>query len=76
MSMAREVTHEENGPYIIDEDEFDEQGGSAAICQCGLSDNQPYCDGSHQATADEEEGTVYKYENDDSDGDRTVVDDS
>ncbi len=74
MCMAREVTHEENGPYIIDEDEFDEQGGSAAICQCGLSDNQPYCDGSHQATADEEEGTVYKYENDDSGGERSVVD--
>jgi CDGSH-type Zn-finger protein len=71
--MARDVTHDANGPYMIDEDEFEEQGGAAAICQCGLSDNKPYCDGSHNATQDEEEGKVYKYENDDSDGERTVV---
>jgi len=71
--MAREVTHEEKGPYIIDEEEFEEEGDPAAICQCGLSANKPYCDGSHNATADEEEGVLYKYEGDDDEGERTVV---
>lgn len=69
--MARKIIHEEDGPYIVDEDEFEEQGGNIAICQCGLSSNKPFCDGSHQATADEEDGIVYEYE----DGERSVVDD-
>ena len=69
--MARNIIHEEDGPYIVDEDEFEEQGGNIAICQCGLSSNQPFCDGSHQATTDEEDGVVYEYE----DGERRVVDD-
>ncbi|MEF8786487.1 MAG: CDGSH iron-sulfur domain-containing protein [Haloarculaceae archaeon] len=71
--MARDVTHDAHGPYMIDEEEFEEQGGAAAICQCGLSDNKPYCDGSHTATQDEEDGKVYKYENDDDENERTVV---
>jgi hypothetical protein len=28
---------------------------------CGLSSNQPFCDGSHNKTADEEAGKVYRY---------------
>ncbi len=71
--MARKVTQTETGPYIVDEDELEEQGGTVAFCQCGLSNNKPFCDGSHQATADEDDGVVYAYENDDSDGERTVV---
>lgn len=68
--MARNIVHEEDGPYIVDEEEFEEQGGTIAICQCGLSDNYPFCDGSHQSCADESEGVVYEY---DEDGGRRVV---
>jgi CDGSH-type Zn-finger protein len=72
-SVAREITHEEEGPLLIDEDDVEEQGGTVAVCQCGLSGNQPYCDGSHAVTSDEEDGKVYRYENDDDEGERTVV---
>lgn len=34
------------------------------ICMCGLSANQPFCDGSQRKTADELEGKVYVYNND------------
>lgn len=73
--MAREVTSDETGPYVVDADELEDQGGTVAVCQCGLSDNKPHCDGSHQATADEDDGVVYSYENDDDEGERTVVSD-
>ena len=29
-------------------------------CMCGLSSNQSFCDGSHNKTADEEAGKVYR----------------
>jgi CDGSH-type Zn-finger protein len=74
--VAREITHEADGPYIIDEEEFEDQGGTVAICQCGLSANKPYCDGSHQTCADEEDGVVYQYEGDDDEGERTVVEET
>ena len=71
--MTRIIEHDQQGPHIVDEDEFEKQGGNIAICQCGLSDNYPFCDGSHQATRDEEDGKLYKYEDDDSEGDRREV---
>jgi CDGSH-type Zn-finger protein len=37
---------------------------------CGLSNNQPFCDGSHKKTADEEAGKVYRYN---TDGTRTEI---
>ncbi|MGI0053535.1 MAG: CDGSH iron-sulfur domain-containing protein [Thermoplasmata archaeon] len=33
-----------------------------AICQCGLSRNKPFCDGSHHKTAGEEPGKLYLYD--------------
>jgi CDGSH iron-sulfur domain-containing protein 3 len=37
---------------------------------CGLSSNQPFCDGSHKKTADEETDKVYRYN---PDGARTDI---
>ena len=71
--MAREIIHDAEGPLLIDEGDLEEQGGTVAICECGLSANKPYCDGSHAVTAEEKDGKVYKYENDDDEGERTVV---
>ena len=71
--MAREVTHEDRGPAVLDESDAG-YGGTLYVCQCGLSDSKPLCDGSHAATADEEDGTVYKYENDDDEGERREID--
>lgn len=60
--MAREVTHTEIGPRIIDEADIDEEKGDIAICLCGLSAGYPFCDGSHRATVDEDPDTTYRYE--------------
>ncbi|MEK6916369.1 MAG: CDGSH iron-sulfur domain-containing protein [Nanoarchaeota archaeon] len=54
--MARIVLHEEQGPI-----EVKVGNESKWICQCGLSKNKLYCDGSHNKTKDEEKGKVYKY---------------
>ncbi|OYR83901.1 hypothetical protein DJ71_09635 [Halorubrum sp. E3] len=71
--MAREVTHEENGPTILDESDTGRRISSRRR-RCGLSDSKPLCDGSHNATADEEDGVVYKYDGDDPDGERRAID--
>lgn len=71
--MAREVTHTERGPRIIDESDVHPEKGDIAICQCGLSDDRPFCDGSHRVTEDEADGVRYKYENDDAEKARLRV---
>ncbi|WP_337863212.1 CDGSH iron-sulfur domain-containing protein [Nitrososphaera sp.] len=57
--MARLVRKEDSGPMAV-------KVGSETrwICMCGLSANQPFCDGSHKKTAGEEKGKVYVYEKD------------
>jgi CDGSH iron-sulfur domain-containing protein 3 len=57
--MARMVRKEDKGPMAV-------KVGTETkwICMCGLSGNQPFCDGSHKKTADEAAGKVYVYHKD------------
>lgn len=56
--MARLVKRTATGPYRV------EVGGEAKfICGCGLSKNQPFCDGTHKTTARTEEADkLYWYD--------------
>jgi len=54
--MSRIIIREDQGPM-----EIKIGGESKWLCRCGLSKNQPYCDGSHKKTKDEEPGKLYFY---------------
>lgn len=57
--MARIVKKTAHGPQVIPPSDT-----PVAICMCGLSKNQPFCDGSHMKTIDEKENVTYKYSDD------------
>ena len=56
--MARLVKRTATGPYKVDV-----STEAKWICGCGLSKNQPFCDGTHNKTArTEEAGKLYWYD--------------
>lgn len=59
--MSRIVELDATGPRKLDESDLDSEKGDIAVCQCGLSENFPFCDGSHRSTRTEADGVCYRY---------------
>ena len=57
--MPRLVRHDADGPYRIDP-----QDKPVFVCACGLSQNLPFCDGSHKGCKSESPGTLLVYDRD------------
>ena len=64
--MGRLVEHDATGPLKLDESDIDPEKGDVAVCLCGLSDEYPFCDGSHRGTVDEDGDACYRYVDDES----------
>ena len=63
--MSRLVELDAKGPRKLNLTDFDDEKGNVAICQCGLSAEFPFCDGSHRRTAGEDPEVCYRYEDGD-----------
>jgi CDGSH-type Zn-finger protein len=61
--MTRLIRHDADEPYRIDP-----RDKPVFVCACGLSQDLPFCDGSHKACKNEEPGMLYVY-----DGERQSV---
>lgn len=62
--MSRLVELDATGPRKLDESDLDLEKGDVAVCQCGLSEEFPFCDGSHRLTEAEDVETCYRYVDD------------
>jgi CDGSH-type Zn-finger protein len=61
--MARLVRVEPTGPLKIEPASLP-QDKPLFICQCGLSQKMPFCDGSHKISRNEQPGLLYIYSKD------------
>lgn len=59
--MGRLIEHDATGPRKLDGSDLDPRKGDVAICLCGLSEEYPFCDGSHRLTAGEADDGCYRY---------------
>lgn len=56
-NMTRLVRHDATGPAVVKIGDK-----MVSICQCGLSNTKPFCDGSHAKVQNEKPELVYLYD--------------